>query len=168
MLRIFKRGLDWTPSGNAMHLQVRHSWGGYSVLAVAFSPNGELLATGCGDGKVRLLTTAGEVLHEVKLGESHDRAVRAVAFSPNGELLATCCSGKLQLLTIAGEVLREVLHGDSYLPVLRYGDLPVLREVPHGCQVNAVAFSPNGELLATGCCDGKLRLLTTAGEVLHE
>ena len=52
-------------------------------------------------------------------------------------------------------VLSDIGQGDS---------LPVLREVPHGGWVDAVAFSPNGEFLATGCRDGKLRVFEVQQE----
>ena len=53
---------------------------------MAFSPNGELLATGSGDNYARIIEIAtGVVKHTIK----HDNFVFSVAFSPNGQWLAT-------------------------------------------------------------------------------
>ena len=42
--------------------------------------------------------------------------------------------------------------------------LSLLREVQHGGPVLAVAFRADGELLATGCADGKLRVFEVQQE----
>jgi WD40 repeat protein len=56
------------------------------VKSIAFSPDGETLATGSGDDKLRLIDVAtGKVRAEVKYWET----VWYVVFSPDGEMLAT-------------------------------------------------------------------------------
>jgi hypothetical protein len=57
------------------------------VRAVAFSPNGSLLASGSWDGTVRLWNpTTGQEMQKL---EGHTDGVSAVAFSPDGSLLAS-------------------------------------------------------------------------------
>jgi len=70
--------------------------------AVAFSPNGELLATADADGTVRLWDVATQQQIGPAMTPSAAGGVNAVAFSPNGQLLATADGdGTVQLLDVA-------------------------------------------------------------------
>jgi WD40 repeat protein/transcriptional regulator with XRE-family HTH domain len=118
--------------------------------SVAFSPDGKLLATGYGNGYVRLWNPATRQAIGAPLradtNPQGEGGVRAVAFSPDGKLLAT-----------AG--------GDGYVrlwnPAIRQAAGAPLRAVTVG-GVTAVAFSPDGKLLATADGDGTVRLWNPA------
>ncbi|HEY5361237.1 MAG TPA: trypsin-like peptidase domain-containing protein [Streptosporangiaceae bacterium] len=113
---------------------------GGPVTAVAFSPDGNRLAT-CGtDNRIRIWDAAnGEQLREVR----HDGAVTAVAFSPDGDRLATGSQdGSARIWDGSGGRLLEVHHVGA---------------------VTAVAFSPDGNRLATGGQDGSARIWPVAG-----
>jgi WD40 repeat protein len=110
------------------------------VSAMAFSPDGKLLAIGGEGGTVRLWNSAtgGPVWAPLT---GHTSAVNAVAFSPNGRLLATGDEdGTAQLWDPAtGRPVGAPLTG-------------------HEEGVFAIAFSPDGKLLATGDGHSTVRL----------
>ena len=65
------------------------------LSAVAFSPNGELLATGSRDTNARIIEVADG--KKVKNVIAHNNSVHSVAFSPNGKLLATGSDSSAQI-----------------------------------------------------------------------
>ncbi|TAE67417.1 MAG: NACHT domain-containing protein [Oscillatoriales cyanobacterium] len=108
------------------------------VFAVAFSPDGKLLATGGSDGVVRCWeVTSGKELLNCK---GHTSSIRSVAFSPNGETLASGSNDRTVKLwdCDTGECL-QTLRG-------------------HSDQVRSVAFSPYGKMLASGSDDRTIKL----------
>ena len=152
----------------------------YWTNAVAFNPDGALLATASSDNSARLVwTTDGTELERIQ----HNRPVDAVAFSPNGALLATASEdGTARLVrTTDGTELTRIEHDrrvnavafgpdgallatasmDKTARLIRTTDGAELERVEHGDDVTAVAFSPDGALLATASDDNTARLVRT-------
>ncbi len=123
---------------------------GSHATAVAFSPDGRLLATAGAGAETRLW--------EVASGDSGRTAThgpaRDVAFSPDGQLLATAGGGSVPAAGIAAAVVTD---RSAWLWEVATGTL-VRTLAGHAGQVQTVAFSPDGHVLATCAGDGTARL----------
>ena len=109
------------------------------VNSIAFSPDGQLLASG-GDDYAFKLWDVPRKRHIATLDHINNRnrsQVKAVAFSPNGQLLATAG---------VDAKLWEV-HTRKEIATLE-----------HGKWVMAAAFSPDGRMLATGDESGHVNI----------
>ena len=108
------------------------------VSYVAFSQDSKLLASGSGDGTVKVWDVAK--LKEVTTLKEHTYSVLSVAFSPNGIYLA---SGSLDnTIKVWGTAkLKEVTTLEG-----------------HTRAVWSVAFSPNNRYIASGSGDGTVKV----------
>jgi WD40 repeat protein len=108
-----------------------------SVNAVAFSPDGRLLATGDAYSRALLWDpVTGQLLRALK---GHTNSVAGVVFSPGGDHLATASGATVRLWDPASGKHLLTIEG-------------------HTGNVNGVAFSPGGRLLATASSDSTVRL----------
>src|SRR5262249_7354463 len=123
-----------TPTGKPLGAPWPHL---RAVRAVAFSPDGQTLLSGCEDRSARLwYAETGNRLRASK----HKGYVQAVAFSPDGKTIATGSRDATARLWEAstGRPLGKPLRDAGY--------------------VEAVAFSPDGKTLVTGSRDAMARL----------
>jgi WD40 repeat protein len=108
------------------------------VLAVAFSPNGSLLAAGGSSGVISIFDAAtGNPAGTLR---GHKLWVRCLAFSPDGNLLAS-----------GGE--------DGYVKIWHVSTGIEIRHLPKQYQaIRDLCFSPNGQTVAVAGLDGDVKL----------
>lgn len=114
-------------------------WEGFQsqdINAIAFSPDGALLATASADRTAHLWRVEdGTTLHNLS---GHSGEVRSVAFSPDGQLLATSAD-------------------DNTVRIWRVSDGSLSRMfTQHNAGVACITFSPNGVHLASGDYSGRV------------
>jgi WD40 repeat protein len=161
------------------------AWEGHvaEVLALAFSSDGRLLASGSADASV-LIRDANQGAPLTRL--NHPDTVCSLAWSPNGHYLLTGAQdGLARLWNLAGgQPPAVVLQAKGWINALAWSPdgrqvacgletgQTVLIELPawqpsrtlsgHRGGVLCVAFSPNSQVLVTGGADGIARLWNLA------
>ena len=109
-----------------------------AVSSVAFSPGGELLASGSWDETVNLWRVDDGKLMHTMTGHSH--WIQSVAFSPDGQLIASGSYDKtIKLWRVDDGKLMHTMTGHSHW-------------------IQSVAFSPDGQLIASGSSDKTIKL----------
>jgi WD40 repeat protein/energy-coupling factor transporter ATP-binding protein EcfA2 len=121
---------------------------GQPVNAVAFSPDGKIIASGREDGTIELLYQDGNSVIPPLKGENG--GVWSLAFSPDGKIIASGYEdGTIKLWDLQGRLIVPPLQG-------------------HESYVYSVAFSPNGQIIASGSFDKKMRLWSISGKPIGE
>jgi WD40 repeat protein len=120
------------------------------IRSVTFSPDGSLAATASADDTARLWEVrSGSLRRAITSGPARD-----VAFSPDGRLLATAGGGSR---SAPGVAAAAAIDDMAWLWDVAGGQL-VTGIAGQGGHVHAVAFSPDGSLLATAGADDVVRL----------
>ncbi len=114
------------------------------VYAVAYSPDGKLVATGSFDKTIKLWNAAdGKELRTFAGPQGHQSLVLSIAFAPTGDRLA---SG----------------GADNFAKIWDVPSSKPLREVAVGGSGPKTTVAADGKAYAVGSADGKVRIFATA------
>jgi serine/threonine protein kinase len=149
------------------------------VQTVQFSPDGQILASGGADHRIRLWNTSTSKI--ITTFSEHQQPVMAIQFMPNGKILVSAgvdrtirfwdVEQKKLLKTIAAHdqaINALAISPDGQLIVSGSSDLTVqIRQLGtqtpqiltgHQAEILAVAISPDGKTIASGSTDGMVYL----------
>lgn len=116
-----------------------------SVIDIAISPDGKLLAMACFDGSVRIVNVVDGTLLKKLDASRHSAAT--IAFSPDGKYLAAG----------GGDITFETY--ESWLTIWKTEDWSEYgKYTGHTNRVECLTFHPAGELIASGSRDKTVRL----------
>ncbi len=155
------------------------------VLAVDFSPDGNLVASGSVDNTLRLWRVdPGNLLRTMR---GHPFPVVAVKFSPNGTMLATgSTDGLIRIWRVSDAKLLNEISGhagrisglnfssdgrylvssaeDFTVRIWRMSDFRLYQMIDEGMStITSVTFSPDDQSIAWSETNGALRIRTLAG-----
>ena len=115
-----------------------------AVYALALSPDGQTLATGSYDQKIKLWSVADGA--EIKALSGHNGGVFGLSFRPDGKVLASASADRTVKLWDVASGKRL----DTFSQPLK--------------EQTAVAFSPDGKSVAAGGVDNRIRIWTVSDD----
>jgi WD40 repeat protein len=115
---------------------------GEEVTAVAFSPDGKMLAGGSKSGVIKLWVASTGAMQPQQPPKKHDGKITSLAFSSDRKSL------------VSGSADSNVIIWD-----LEHLSTPKVKTTLRD-EVNAIAISPNGETIVCGVKDGTVRFLS--------
>ncbi|WP_019503834.1 CHAT domain-containing protein [Pleurocapsa sp. PCC 7319] len=156
-----------------------------AVWGVAFSPDGQTIASTSWDNTIKLWSRNGK---ELKTITGHVEEVWGVAFSPDGQTIATASGDNtvklwqhdgtlLKTLTGHGDIVYSVAFspdgqaiatasGDNTVKLWQRDGTLVKTLTGHEASVWGVAFNPNGQTIASAGWDKKVKLWSRDGALL--
>jgi WD40 repeat protein len=128
-----------------------------SVAAVAYSHSGNLLISGSEDGTLKIWNANdGSLIRDVEVRTEGIADVSAVAFSHDDQIIVTACGVKVKVWSaINGQLLHTLETHESHTSRDSHG---LKMTWCCGSEIGALAFSPDGKVLASGHADGTIKL----------
>ncbi|NJL89928.1 MAG: AAA family ATPase [Coleofasciculaceae cyanobacterium SM2_1_6] len=121
------------------------------VMGLAFSANGQLIATASKDQTIKVWNPQGHLLREVATGGELD----TISFSPNSQLIAVGGTGQqVQLWNYGtGKVIWTISPKAGFPNA-------------HRDTVSSVVFSPDGQSIASGSWDKTIKIWNLQGQLV--
>lgn len=142
----------WNLQGQCLRILKGHS---QSVYSVHFATDRQTLASSSNDATVRIWDVSNGNCLSVLQG--HTSGVQCVRYSPDGQLLASGCrDGSIRLWS------GDCSHNRPSKPSIINSSVKLLQG--HTDWVWNIAFSPDGDWLASASLDGTLRLWSVQDE----
>jgi WD40 repeat protein len=114
-----------------------------NINSIAFSPNGEIIASASDDKTIKLWTKEGHLIRNI---DKQSAKINSVAFSPDGETIASASDDKtIKLWTKKGDFIKKVGK--------------------HNDKITRVSFSPDGRIIVSVSADGNVKLWDNNGKL---
>ena len=155
------------------------------VWVVAYSPQGDIIASAGEDTTIKLWQTDGGLL---KTWKAHDSTIWQISFSPNGEMIASASAdGTVKLWQRDGTLLRTftghqgtafhvTFHpqgnliassgGENTIKLWNLDGTLVRTLKGHKSIIGGLDFSPDGQILASASADSTVKLWNLDGREL--
>jgi eukaryotic-like serine/threonine-protein kinase len=129
-----------------------------SAYCVRYSPDGELIAAGTDENRIRIYEARTGKL--IATFEGHDDEIWDVAFHPNGTILASCDSGGVIRTWHLGDLAQssDANEFGNWLSSFR----------GHAARAWSVDFSPDGKRLVSASKDGTVRAWASRTQLRQE
>lgn len=163
--------------------KLRHKLPGHDVgtTAIAFHPDGHLLASGGQDGRIRLWNTDSGVEHAQLAAGSN--WVETLAWSRDGSTLAVATGKRVRFVDAHGELLCETPDHSSTVADIRWqphadvlavasyggvslwrpGDPQPFEQIEFNGSLLKLAWRPDGQFLVTGTQEASVRYYDVNG-----
>ncbi len=160
----------------------------YSVLGVAFSPDGKMIASASADNTIKIWDSGDG--HWIKTLEGHTDSVYRVRFSPNGNTLASASADKtiklwnpntgelLNTLTGHKNLVKDVNFSpdgkrivsashDQTIKIWNKQGKLLKTLYGHSGEVESVSFSSDSQMIASGSQDHTIKIWSRDGVLLN-